>query len=42
MGDLDASVAWAKANGGDVSRLGITGFCWGGRTDVDVPRTTRR
>ena len=32
MGDLDASVAWAKANGGDVSRLGITGFCGGGRT----------
>ncbi len=32
MGDLDASVAWAKANGGDTSRLGITGFCWGGRT----------
>ncbi len=32
MGDLDATVAWAKANGGDVSRLGITGFCWGGRT----------
>ena len=32
MGDLDASVAWARANGGDVSRLGITGFCWGGRT----------
>ncbi len=32
MGDLDASVAWAKANGGDVSKLGITGFCWGGRT----------
>jgi carboxymethylenebutenolidase len=32
MGDLDASVAWAKAHGGDVSRLGITGFCWGGRT----------
>ncbi len=31
MGDLDASVAWAKANGGDTSRLGITGFCWGGR-----------
>jgi carboxymethylenebutenolidase len=31
MGDLDACVAWAKANGGDVSRLGITGFCWGGR-----------
>jgi carboxymethylenebutenolidase len=32
MGDLDATVAWAKANGGDTSRLGITGFCWGGRT----------
>jgi carboxymethylenebutenolidase len=31
MGDLDACVAWAKANGGDVDRLGITGFCWGGR-----------
>jgi carboxymethylenebutenolidase len=31
MGDLDATVAWAKANGGDVGRLGITGFCWGGR-----------
>ncbi len=32
MGDLDASVAWAKGNGGDTSKLGITGFCWGGRT----------
>jgi len=31
MADLDASVAWAKANGGDTSRLGVTGFCWGGR-----------
>ncbi|MDQ6679360.1 MAG: dienelactone hydrolase family protein [Pseudomonadota bacterium] len=31
MGDLDAAVAWAKANGGDAGRLGITGFCWGGR-----------
>ena len=31
MGDLDASVAWAKTNGGDTARLGITGFCWGGR-----------
>ena len=31
MGDLDASVAWAQANGGDTTRLGITGFCWGGR-----------
>jgi carboxymethylenebutenolidase len=31
MGDLDACVAWAKANGGDTSKLAITGFCWGGR-----------
>jgi carboxymethylenebutenolidase len=31
MGDLDATVAWAKKNGGDASRVGITGFCWGGR-----------
>jgi carboxymethylenebutenolidase len=32
MGDLDAAVAYAKASGkGDVDRLGITGFCWGGR-----------
>ncbi len=31
MGDLDATVAWAKANGGNTSKLGVTGFCWGGR-----------
>ncbi|MBE7419015.1 MAG: dienelactone hydrolase family protein [Ideonella sp.] len=31
MGDLDASVAWAKAQGADASKLAITGFCWGGR-----------
>jgi carboxymethylenebutenolidase len=31
MSDLDACVAWAKANGGNSARLGITGFCWGGR-----------
>ena len=30
MADLDASVAWAAKNGGD-GKLGITGFCWGGR-----------
>ncbi len=29
--DLDATVAWAGANGGDLNRLGVTGFCWGGR-----------
>lgn len=32
MADLDATVAWATGSGrGDVERLGITGFCWGGR-----------
>ena len=30
-GDLDAVVAWAAQNGGNVDKLGITGFCWGGR-----------
>jgi carboxymethylenebutenolidase len=30
--DLDATVAWAKSEGGDTSRLGIMGFCRGGRT----------
>src|SRR5437870_7020645 len=32
MSDLDATVAWAKKSGkGDTAKLGITGFCWGGR-----------
>jgi carboxymethylenebutenolidase len=31
MADLDACANWAKSNGGDAARLGITGFCWGGR-----------
>lgn len=31
MADLDATVAWASANGGNASKLGVTGFCWGGR-----------
>ena len=30
--DLDATVAWAKSQGGDSNRLGIMGFCRGGRT----------
>ena len=30
--DLDTTVAWAKSQGGDTSRLGIMGFCRGGRT----------
>ncbi len=31
MGDLDATVAWAKAQGADTGKLAVTGFCWGGR-----------
>ncbi|MBL8369817.1 MAG: dienelactone hydrolase family protein [Burkholderiaceae bacterium] len=31
LGDLDATVKWAAANGGDAAKLGVTGFCWGGR-----------
>jgi carboxymethylenebutenolidase len=32
LSDLDATLAWAKAQGGDTTRLGIIGFCRGGRT----------
>jgi carboxymethylenebutenolidase len=32
MSDLDAAVAYAKSTGkADTAKLGITGFCWGGR-----------
>jgi carboxymethylenebutenolidase len=31
MTDLDATVAWARTQGADASRVGVTGFCWGGR-----------
>jgi carboxymethylenebutenolidase len=31
MSDLDATAAWAGKNGGNAAKLGITGFCWGGR-----------
>ena len=32
MSDLDAAAEWAKKDGnGDTSKLGVTGFCWGGR-----------
>ncbi len=31
MADLDGAVSWAAAHGGDASRVGVTGFCWGGR-----------
>lgn len=32
LSDLDSTVEWAKSQGGDTSRLGIIGFCRGGRT----------
>jgi carboxymethylenebutenolidase len=32
MSDLDATAAWAKKSGaGNTAKLGVTGFCWGGR-----------
>ncbi len=33
MSDIDATVAWAggSVGKGETARLGITGFCWGGR-----------
>jgi carboxymethylenebutenolidase len=32
LSDLDSTAAWAKSQGGDTARLGIIGFCRGGRT----------
>ncbi len=31
MADLDGAVKWAGENGGNTKRVGVTGFCWGGR-----------
>jgi carboxymethylenebutenolidase len=31
MSDLDSSVAFAKSEGANATKLAITGFCWGGR-----------
>jgi carboxymethylenebutenolidase len=31
MRDLDNTVAWAAKNKGNTDKLGVTGFCWGGR-----------
>jgi carboxymethylenebutenolidase len=31
MADIDATLAWAGEHGGDLKRLGVIGFCWGGR-----------
>src|SRR5689334_20006177 len=35
LSDLDSTVAWAKSEGDDTSKLGIIGFCRGGRTVWD-------
>src|SRR4029079_6753982 len=32
LSDLDATAAWAGSQGGDATKLGIIGFCRGGRT----------
>src|SRR3954451_6040675 len=32
VSDLDATVAWAKSQGGNTDKLGIMGYCRGGRT----------
>src|SRR4051794_32471022 len=32
LSDLDSTAAWANSQGGDTGRLGIIGFCRGGRT----------
>ena len=32
VADLNAAADWAKSQGGDIGRLGIIGFCRGGRT----------
>jgi carboxymethylenebutenolidase len=31
MGDLDALTAFVGGDGGNAKKIGITGFCWGGR-----------
>ena len=31
MGDLDAAARFAGTDGGNAAKLGITGYCWGGR-----------
>jgi carboxymethylenebutenolidase len=31
MADLDGAIQWAGENGGNTKRVGVTGFCWGGR-----------
>lgn len=31
MADLDGAVQWAGAHGGNLAKVAVTGFCWGGR-----------
>ena len=31
MADLDGAIKWASTQGGNAQKVGITGFCWGGR-----------
>jgi carboxymethylenebutenolidase len=31
MADIEMAIKWAGTRGGDINRVGITGFCWGGR-----------
>ena len=31
MHDLDDTMSWSRKNGANVTQLGVTGFCWGGR-----------
>jgi carboxymethylenebutenolidase len=31
LSDLDATAVWMQSNKGDTKRMGVTGFCWGGR-----------
>jgi carboxymethylenebutenolidase len=31
MADLDGAITWAAGHGGNANKVGINGFCWGGR-----------
>ena len=31
LSDLDAAATWSASDGGDGTKLAVTGFCWGGR-----------
>lgn len=31
MSDVASALKWAGEHGGDLTRVGVTGFCWGGR-----------